>query len=115
MTAGASPAAAPAFSPFERRAWIGLVALSALLRLVQLGTHAFHHDESIHAFAAIRLLKEGFYKYDPVYHGPVQYFAVTAVFAVSSVVGKVVGLLTGFAAAKTWDGTSDFTARLAPA
>jgi uncharacterized protein (TIGR03663 family) len=31
------------------------------------------------------------------------------------VVGKAVGLLTGLAAAKTWDGTSDFTARLAPA
>jgi uncharacterized protein (TIGR03663 family) len=106
---------APAFSTFERRAWIALVALSAFLRLVQLGTHAFHHDESIHAYAAIRLLKEGFYKYDPVYHGPVQYFAVTAVFAISSVAGKVAGLLTGFAAAKTWDGTSDFTARLAPA
>ncbi len=115
MTAGASPAPAPAFSSFEKRAWIGLVALSAFLHLVQLGTHAFHHDESIHAYAAIRLLKEGFYKYDPIYHGPVQYFAVTAVFAVSSVVGKAVGLLTGFAAARTWDGTSDFTARLAPA
>ena len=116
MTAGASPAATPAFSTFEKRAWIGLVALSFVLHVViQLGTHAFHHDESIHAYASLRLLKEGFYKYDPVYHGPVQYFAVTAVFAVSSVVGKAVGLLTGYAAAKTWDGTSDFTARLAPA
>jgi len=45
----------------------------------------------------------------------VQYFAVTAAFAVSSVVGKAVGFLTGVAAVKTWDGTSDFTARLAPA
>ncbi len=116
MTAGASPAPVPAFSAFEKRAWIGLVALSFVLHVViQLGTHAFHHDESIHAYASIRLLKEGFYKYDPVYHGPVQYFAVTAVFAISSVVGKAVGLLTGYAAAKTWDGTSDFTARLAPA
>ncbi len=106
---------APAFSAFEKRAWIGLVALSLLLRVVQLGTHAFHHDESIHAYAAVRLLKEGFYKYDPVYHGPVQYFAVAAVFAVASVIGKAVGLVTGLAAAKVWDGTSDFTARLAPA
>ena len=63
----------------------------------------------------MRLLKEGAYKYDPIYHGPVQYFAVTAVFAVSSVIGKAVGLVTGVAAARTWDGTSDFTARLAPA
>lgn len=113
MNAGA--ATPPPFSAFERKAWIGLLALSALLHLAQLGAHAFHHDESIHAYASVRLLKEGAYVYDPVYHGPVQYFAVASVFAVSSVVGKVVGLLTGLAAAKTWDGTSDFTARLAPA
>ena len=90
-------------------------ALPAFLHLAQLGTHAFHHDESIHAYASVRLLKEGAYKYDPVYHGPVQYFAVTAVFAASSVIGKAVGVVTGYAALKTWDGTSDFTARLAPA
>lgn len=111
-----APPTSPAFSAFEKRAWLGLVALSFVLRVViQLGTHAFHHDESIHAFASVRLLKEGAYVYDPVYHGPVQYFAVTAVFAVSSVLGKAVGFLTGMAAAKAWDGTSDFTARLAPA
>src|ERR1019366_4990348 len=34
---------------------------------------------------------------------------------ISSAVGKVAGLLLGIPAAKTWDGTSDFTARLAPA
>jgi uncharacterized protein (TIGR03663 family) len=106
---------APPLSAFEKRAWIGLVTLSLFLHLAQLGTHAFHHDESIHAYASVRLLKEGAYAYDPIYHGPVQYFAVTAAFAVSSVIGKAVGVLTGFAAAKTWDGTSDFTARLAPA
>jgi len=107
--------AAPPLSRFEKRAWIGLIALSLFLHLARLGTHAFHHDESIHAYASVRLLKEGAYKYDPIYHGPVQYFAVTAAFAVSSVVGKAVGFLTGVAAVKTWDGTSDFTARLAPA
>ena len=83
--------AAPPLSRFEKRAWIGLIALSLFLHLARLGTHAFHHDESIHAYASVRLLKEGAYKYDPIYHGPVQYFAVTAAFAVSSVVGKAVG------------------------
>lgn len=111
MTAGA----APKLAGFERKAWIGLVALSAVLRLVQLGTHAFHHDESIHAYAAVRLLKEGAYVYDPVYHGPIQYFAVASVFGVASAVGRLAGFLSGFAPLKTWDGTSDFTARLAPA
>lgn len=103
------------FSSFEKRAWVVLLVLSALFHLVQLGTHAFHHDESIHAWAALHLLKDGTYKYDPVYHGPVQYYAVAAAFGISSAVGKVAGLLLGIPAAKTWDGTSDFTARLAPA
>ncbi len=103
------------FSSFEKKAWIALLALSALFRLVQLGTHALHHDESIHAWAAVHLLKDGTYKYDPIYHGPVQYYAVAATFGVASAVGKTAGLLFGIPAAKTWDGTSDFTARLAPA
>ena len=113
--AGPRSSAEPPFSELEKKAWIALFALSMLLHLVQLGSHALHHDEAIHAWAALHLLQDGTYKYDPVYHGPVQYFAVSAAFAVSSVVGKTVGFLTGFAAARTWDGTSDFTARLAPA
>jgi uncharacterized protein (TIGR03663 family) len=106
-------ASEPPFSRPEKRAWVVLLVLSAVLHLVQLGTHALHHDESIHAWAALHLLQDGTYKYDPVYHGPVQYYAVAAAFGVSSAVGKVAGLFLG--AAKTWDGTSDFTARLAPA
>ena len=108
-------ASKPPFSGFEKRAWVALLVLSALFHLVQLGTHALHHDESIHAWAALHLLKDGTYKYDPVYHGPIQYYAVAAAFGVSSAVGRVAGLLLGIPAAKTWDGTSDFTARLAPA
>jgi uncharacterized protein (TIGR03663 family) len=86
------------FSDFEKKAWIALLALSAFLHLVQLGTHAFHHDESIHAWAALHLLRDGTYKYDPVYHGPVQYYAVAIAF-------KVAGLVT------SGHGDSDFTAR----
>ena len=74
--AGPSSAAETPFSDFEKKAWIALLALSTLLHLVQLGTHALHHDESIHAWAALHLLQDGTYKYDPVYHGPVQYYAV---------------------------------------
>jgi uncharacterized protein (TIGR03663 family) len=109
------PASETPFSDFEKKAWIALLALSALFHLVQLGTHAFHHDESIHAWAAVHLLKDGTYKYDPVYHGPVQYYAVAATFAVASAAGKAAGFLFGIPAAKAWDGMSDFTARLAPA
>ncbi|MGZ6972283.1 MAG: flippase activity-associated protein Agl23, partial [Thermoanaerobaculia bacterium] len=94
-----SPASETPFSALEKKAWIGLLLLSAFLHLVQLGTHAFHHDESIHAWAALHLLREGTYKYDPVYHGPVQYYAVAIAF-------KVAGLVT------SGHGDSDFTARL---
>ncbi|MDL2716147.1 MAG: TIGR03663 family protein [Acidobacteriota bacterium] len=95
-------AAEPPFSDLEKKAWIALFALSALLHLVQLGSHALHHDESIHAWAALHLIQDGTYKYDPVYHGPVQYFAVALAY-------KTWGLLT------LSSGDSDFSARLAPA
>ena len=100
--AGLRSSAEPPFSDLEKKAWIALFALSTLFHLVQLGSHALHHDESIHAWAALHLIQDGTYKYDPVYHGPVQYYAVALVF-------KVAGLLTG------GHGDSDFTARLAPA
>ncbi len=95
-------ATAPAFSVLEKKAWAALFAASMLFHLVQLGSHALHHDESIHAWAALHLLQDGTYKYDPVYHGPVQYYAVALVF-------KVAGILT------LGQGDTDFTARLAPA
>lgn len=75
-------------SVFERRAWAALLVLSALLRLASLGERPFHHDESIHAWFSDHLAFEGDYKYDPVYHGPVQYAMVAAAFRL--------GTLTGF-------------------
>ncbi len=113
MSAASPPSLSEtSFSAFEKKAWIALLALSAFLHLVQLGSHAYHHDESIHAWAAIHLLRDGTYKYDPVYHGPVQYYAVAIAFKAASVVGNVAGVLFGIPAAKGWDGTSDFTGRL---
>ena len=63
-------------SPTEKRAWLALLAVAFLLRVIALGARPFHHDESIHAWSANRLVYEGTYKYDPVYHGPVQYYLV---------------------------------------
>ena len=93
--AGTRSAAEPPFSDLEKKAWIALFALSTLLHLVQLGSHALHHDESIHAWAALHLIQDGTYKYDPVYHGPIQYYAVAATYGVASAVGKVAGVLFG--------------------
>ncbi len=68
---------APLFSSTaERRAWMALFAVAFLLRVLALGARPYHHDESIHASASYNLAYQGLYKYDPVYHGPVQYFAV---------------------------------------
>ena len=63
-------------SETEKRAWIALLAVAFLLRVVALGAKPYHHDESIHASSANNLAFRGEYRYDPVYHGPVQYFAV---------------------------------------
>jgi uncharacterized protein (TIGR03663 family) len=61
--------------------WLLLVA-SVALHLWGLGDRTFHHDEAIHAHSAWTLLKEGTYRYDPTYHGPLLYLLTAAGFAV---------------------------------
>ncbi len=73
----------------EKRAWMALLGVALLLRVVALGERPFHHDESIHAWSANRLLHEGNYKYDPVYHGPFQYYMVATSLLVSELPGAV--------------------------
>ena len=82
----------PAWERLERWAWGGLLLLSLVLRLWSLGSRAYHHDESIHGHFSFDLSQNGNYVYDPVYHGPVQYFMVASTFRLL--------------------GDSDFTARL---
>lgn len=60
---------------WERWAWGVLFVLALAFRLYNLGDRPFHHDESIHAWFTDHLVETGEYKYDPVYHGPVQYYA----------------------------------------
>ncbi len=78
------------FLPF---AAIGAVALG--LRLVALDRMPLHHDESEHAWFAWILRNEHSYHYNPVFHGPVQFYLMTL--------------------ASTLLGTSDAVARVAPA
>ena len=82
----------PAWERLERWAWGGLLLLSLALRLWDLGSRAYHHDESIHGWFSYDLAQKGEYIYDPIYHGPVQYFMVASTFRIL--------------------GDSDFTARL---
>ena len=53
-----------------------LLLVAAVLRLAWLGHRPLHHDESIHAYYAWRILTVGpsDYRYDPVYHGPALYY-----------------------------------------
>ncbi|HPA80795.1 MAG TPA: TIGR03663 family protein [Thermoanaerobaculales bacterium] len=72
--------------------WLALVALSLALHLWGLGDRSFHHDEAIHAHSSYNLLKNGIYRYDPTYHGPLLYYLTAGAYALA--------------------GDSDFSARL---
>jgi uncharacterized protein (TIGR03663 family) len=79
----------------EKRAWMALLLLAALLRIVALGARPYHHDESIHAWASNRLAYEGEYVYDPVYHGPVQYFLVATALRIEGLFASPKAMVAG--------------------
>lgn len=85
----------PSSSRRERVAWLALLGLAAAVRLWDLGGRMMSHDESLHAFFSFRLMAEGAYQHDPVYHGPFLYHLTALVFFLV--------------------GHTDATARLAPA
>jgi uncharacterized protein (TIGR03663 family) len=72
--------------------YVALILLALVLRLVDLGSRPFHHDESQDAFFSFT--RAGF-EYNPLLHGPLRFYLTSAMFAVF--------------------GASDFSARLAPA
>ncbi len=82
-------------SETEKRAWVALLVLAGLLRIVALGARPYHHDESIHAWASNRLAYEGEYVYDPVYHGPVQYFLVATALRIEGLVASPGAMVAG--------------------
>ena len=81
--------------------WPALIlAIAAATRLLDLGSRALHHDESIHAATALQRLFEFPYVYDPLYHGPFLYFAVALVFAlfdISDASARLLPALSGIA------------------
>jgi uncharacterized protein (TIGR03663 family) len=56
--------------------YAALTFLGLGLRLVQLGEKPFHHDEALHAWFSWQLVSGDGYRYDPVYHGPFQFYAI---------------------------------------
>lgn len=65
----------------EHTVWLLALAVALLACTYQLGVRPFHHDESIHAFFSWKIVQEGVghYRYDPVYHGPVLYYATALI------------------------------------
>jgi len=71
-----------ALDPADRRlAWFisSTVLVGFVLRIVQLGNRALHHDESLDAWWSYRYLNGTYEGYDPVYHGPLRFY-ITALF-----------------------------------
>ena len=52
-----------------------ILAMAALLRFYDLNLVPLHHDEGVNGNFLIRLVRDGFYQYDPAnYHGPTLYY-----------------------------------------
>jgi uncharacterized protein (TIGR03663 family) len=79
----------------EVLAYALLVAAALVLRLYDLGSRPFHHDESQDAYFSWILFTNGDYEYQPILHGPLRFYLTAGIFSIF--------------------GDSNFTARLAPA
>lgn len=65
------------------RALIGVVAIAAValvMRLVDLGAQALHHDESLHATFSYYFSDGRGYRHDPLMHGPFQFHVIAGFF-----------------------------------
>lgn len=85
----------------EHAVYLAVAVAAVFLFTWRLGVRPYHHDESIHAFFSWKIVQEGVasYKYDPVYHGPVLYFASAAcmwLFGDSDFTGRLSAVLFGF-------------------
>jgi len=84
----------------EKAAYAVLFLIALTLLTYHLGQRPYHHDESIHAFFSWKITQEGVgnYRYDPVYHGPVLYYASALVmwlFGDSNFTGRLSAVLFG--------------------
>jgi uncharacterized protein (TIGR03663 family) len=66
-------------APWWREAvpFAALTGMAAVVRAVGLGDKPMHHDEAQHAWFAWRILEGQGYAYDPVFHGPLQFYSTT--------------------------------------
>ncbi|MGC8917231.1 MAG: flippase activity-associated protein Agl23 [Thermoanaerobaculum sp.] len=66
----------------QRLAWALLALAAVFSRFYLLGERVPHHDEAVHAHLARELLLLGQYRYDPTYHGPLQFYVLAPLMAV---------------------------------
>ena len=100
-----------AIDNFPDRAWVigvvGILVVAAVLRLYDLNLVPLHHDEGVNGNFLVRLVREGFYRYDPEnYHGPTLYYF-------SAIIPWITKVLFGAAARDNY-GLTTFTIRLIP-
>jgi uncharacterized protein (TIGR03663 family) len=108
----AAPSREPQVSANEaipENVWrIGVVVIfliAAVLRLYDLNLVPLHHDEGVNGNFMVRLVREGFYQYDPEnYHGPTLYYF-------SALIPWTVKLLFGSSARDNY-GLTTFNIRL---
>lgn len=96
----------------SHRSWllssIGIMLVGAILRLYDLPLVPFHHDEGVNGNFLVRLVRDGFYHYDPEnYHGPTLYYF-------AAVIPWIIRFLFGPLAQNSY-GLTTFNVRLVPA
>jgi uncharacterized protein (TIGR03663 family) len=106
-----TPAALPQTRDLSNRAWLVssliIMGVAAVLRVYDLALVPFHHDEGVNGNFLVRLVREGFYHYDPAnYHGPTLYYF-------SAVIPWILRFLSGTSAQNAY-GLNTVTVRLVP-
>lgn len=99
-------------SDISDRSWllssILIMLVGAILRLYDLPLVPFHHDEGVNGNFLVRLVRDGFYHYDPEnYHGPTLYYF-------AAVIPWIIRFLFGPLAQNAY-GLTTFNVRLVPA
>lgn len=95
----------------SQRSWliasISIFLFGAFLRLYNLPLVPFHHDEGVNGNFLVRLVREGFYHYDPEnYHGPTLYYF-------SAIIPWIIRFLFGPSVQNAY-GLTTFNLRLIP-
>ena len=83
---------------WEKTAWLALLIVAAVIRLVALNNRTASHDESEHAWFAYNLYAGKGYEHSPVYHGPFIYHVMALfylIFGASDVTARVPTALFG--------------------